>query len=102
MNRNIEPAGRRLQGLGLMLVSRAQQPPPKKNATPTKSAAELRQLIDQQVGGIGKLKVPAKDADIPLPRQPDDTVNARYKKTEAKRYLGTLHDPVRTARVNIN
>ena len=32
-------------------------------------AKQLRQFIDQQVGGIDKLKVPATDVDIPLPRQ---------------------------------
>src|SRR5258708_142439 len=65
------------------------------------SAAQVRRFIDQQVGGIQKLKVPAKDADIPLPRQPDGTVNLRYRTTEAKRYLGKLlfHDLVRTARI---
>ena len=65
---------------------------------------ELRQYIDQAVAGIQKLKVPATDAEIPLPRQPDGTVNPRYQTTEAKRYLGKLlfHDPVRTVRININ
>jgi cytochrome c peroxidase len=64
----------------------------------------LRQLIDRQVGGIDKLKVPATNADMPVPRQPDGSVNYRYQTTEAKRYLGKLlfHDPVRTARININ
>ncbi|MBV9034492.1 MAG: hypothetical protein JO182_08360, partial [Acidobacteriaceae bacterium] len=68
------------------------------------TARQLRQFIDQQVGGIDKLKVPATDADIPLPRQADGMVNYRYQTTEAKRYLGKLlfHDPVRTARININ
>ena len=66
-------------------------------------AGQLRQLMDQQVGGIDKLKVPATNADIPVPpgkaNEPD-----RYKTTEAKRYLGKLlfHDPVRSARININ
>ncbi len=66
------------------------------------SPAQLRRFIDQQVGGIDKLKVPAKDADIPLPRQPDGTVNPRYQTTEEKSYLGKLlfHDPVRTARID--
>jgi cytochrome c peroxidase len=65
-------------------------------------AYRLRQFINQQVGGIDKLKVPAKDADIPLPRLPDGTVNPRYQTTEAKRYLGKLlfHDPIRTARID--
>src|SRR5581483_8517741 len=68
------------------------------------SAAAVRQLIDQQVGGIDKLKVPATNADIPVQKQPDGTVAYRYQTTEAKRYLGKLlfHDPVRTARININ
>ena len=41
------------------------------------SPAQLRQFIGQQVGGIDKLKVPATDADIPVPRMPDGTVNYR-------------------------
>ena len=67
-------------------------------------ATELRQFIDQQVGGLHNLQVPARNEDIPLPRQADGTVAYRYQTTEAKRYLGKLlfHDPVRTARVNIN
>ncbi len=68
----------------------------------TDDAHRLRRFISQQVGGIEKLKVPEKDADIPLPRQPDGTVNPRYQTTEAKRYLGKLlfHDPIRTARID--
>jgi cytochrome c peroxidase len=66
------------------------------------SPSQLRGFIDQQVGGIEKLRVPATDADIPLPRQKDGTVNPRYKTTEQKRYLGKMlfHDPVRTARID--
>lgn len=66
-------------------------------------AAQLRSHIGQQVGGIDKLKVPATNNDIPVPPgkpgEPD-----RYKTTEAKRFLGKMlfHDPVRTARININ
>jgi len=41
------------------------------------SPTQLRRFIDQQVGGIDKLKVPATDADIPLPRLPDGNVNPR-------------------------
>lgn len=68
------------------------------------SAAGIRRSIDQQVGGTAKLMVPAANADIPVPKQADGTVNPRYRLTEAKRYLGKLlfHDPVRTARININ
>src|SRR5919205_2509060 len=66
------------------------------------SPTQLRQFIGQQVGGIQKLMVPARDVDIPLPRQPDGTVNPRYRTTEEKRYLGKLlfHDPIRTARID--
>src|SRR5437660_4130750 len=68
------------------------------------SPTQLRQFIDQQVGGINKLKVPAADTDIPVLRMPDGTVNPRYQTTEAKRFLGKMlfHDPIRSARVNIN
>lgn len=66
------------------------------------SPVQLRQFIDQQVGGIHKFVVPATDAAIPLPRNPDGTVNPRYKTTEEKRFLGKMlfHDPVRTARID--
>jgi cytochrome c peroxidase len=62
------------------------------------SPTQLRRFIDQQVGGIDKLKVPATDAGIPVPP------GLRFQTTEAKRYLGKLlfHDPVRSARININ
>ena len=65
---------------------------------------DLRQFIDQQAGGLSALTVPARSEDIPLPKQADGTVNPRYKTTEEKRFLGKMlfHDPVRTARVNIN
>lgn len=68
------------------------------------SPTSLRQFIAEQVGGLNKLKVPATNAEIPVPRQADGTVNPRYQTTEAKRYLGKLlfHDPVRAARININ
>jgi cytochrome c peroxidase len=64
----------------------------------------LRDYIGKQVGGIDKLKVPAKDSDIPMSpvtKQPDGTVAYRYQTTEAKAYLGKLifHDPIRTARI---
>lgn len=64
-------------------------------------APQLRRLIHREVGGIRKLMVPATDADIPLPRRPDGSVDPQFKTTEAKRYLGKLlfHDPVRTVRI---
>jgi cytochrome c peroxidase len=67
------------------------------------ASAELRAHIARQVGGLEKLKVPADDASIPLPPE-DPSRPGRYQTTEAKRYLGKLlfHDPVRTARININ
>ncbi len=65
------------------------------------SPAQLRRFIDQQVGGIEKLKVPANDADIPQPRLQDGSPDPRFKTTEAKRYLGKMlfFDPIRTARI---
>jgi cytochrome c peroxidase len=65
--------------------------------------AELRAFIARQVGGLDKLQVPSDDAAIPLPPE-DPSRPGRYETTEAKRYLGKMlfHDPVRTARVNIN
>lgn len=65
-------------------------------------SSQLRHLIDREVGGIDKLRVPQRDADLPLPRQADGTVNPRFATTEAKRYLGKLlfHDPIRTARID--
>jgi hypothetical protein len=70
-------------------------------------AAKLRSFIDQQVGGIDKLKVPATNAEIPVAAPRAGTppeYKDRYKTTEAKRYLGKLlfHDPVRTARIDKN
>jgi cytochrome c peroxidase len=67
------------------------------------SAGELRRFIARQVGGLDKLEVPNDDASIPLPPE-DPKRPGRYKTTEAKRYLGKLlfHDPVRTARINVN
>jgi cytochrome c peroxidase len=67
-------------------------------------ADALRRYIDQQVGGIAKLRVPALDAGLPgaqLPDGSDASNNPRYVTTEAKRYLGKqlFHDPVRTARI---
>ena len=65
--------------------------------------AQLRDFIARQVGGLDKLQVPSDDASIPLPPE-DPSRPGRYETTEAKRYLGKMlfHDPIRTARVNIN
>lgn len=73
------------------------------SAADTGSAA-LRAYIASQVGGLNKLQVPARNEDLPVPREPDGSVRYRYQTTEAKRYLGKLlfHDPVRTVRINKN
>src|SRR5262245_8009918 len=61
------------------------------------SPNQLRQFIDRQVGGIHKLMVPAHDSELPQPRLPNGAVDARFRITEAKRYLGKqlFHDPIR-------
>ena len=65
------------------------------------SPTQLRRLIDQQVGGIEKLRVPANDADLPQPRLSNGSLDPRFQSTEAKRYLGKMlfFDPVRTVRI---
>lgn len=65
------------------------------------SPTQLRQFIDQQVGGIDKFRVPANDTDLPQPRLADGSPDPIFQTTEEKRYLGKLlfHDPVRTARI---
>jgi cytochrome c peroxidase len=85
--------------LGLIAVTIAGQTA---RAREDESPVQLRQFIDQQIGGIGKFVVPATDAALPLPRNPDGTVNPRYKTTEEKRFLGKMlfHDPVRTVRID--
>src|SRR5258707_9499327 len=66
------------------------------------SPTQLRRFIDEQVGGIQKLKVPDND-HLPQARLPDGTLTSdpRFQTTEAKRYLGklTFFDPVTTARI---
>jgi cytochrome c peroxidase len=54
------------------------------------SSVALRALIARQVGGLDKLRVPADDASIPLP--PEDPSRGKL----------LFHDPVRTARINVN
>lgn len=65
------------------------------------SPTQLRQFIAQQVGGLDKLMMPAKNADLPQPRRADGSIDPQFKTTEAKRYLGKLlfHDPVRMVRI---
>jgi cytochrome c peroxidase len=61
----------------------------------------LRRFIARQVGGIQKLMVPARDADLPQPRLADGSPDPFFQTTEAKRYLGKqlFHDPVRMVRI---
>ena len=65
------------------------------------SPTQLRRFIDQQVGGIEKMRVPADDSALPQPRLADGSPDPRFRTTEAKRYLGKqlFHDPIRTARI---
>ena len=65
---------------------------------------QLRSFIDQQVG-IDKLKVPATNADIPVPPDPAGTeklpdgsfkTKDRYQTTEAKRFLGRCSSTIRS------
>jgi hypothetical protein len=65
------------------------------------SPTQLRRFIDDQVGGIEKLMVPAHDSDLPQPRLANGSLDPQFQITEAKRYLGKqlFHDPVRTARI---
>ncbi|MBS1826613.1 MAG: hypothetical protein JST93_14960 [Acidobacteria bacterium] len=65
------------------------------------SPVQLRRFIDEQVGGISKLRVPDNDADLPQPKLPGGSVDPKFQNTEAKRYLGKMlfFDPVRTARI---
>src|SRR5262245_22775617 len=65
------------------------------------SPEQLRRFVDRQVGGVQKLQVPPRDADLPQPRLADGSPDPRFKITEAKRYLGKqlFHDPIRTARI---
>lgn len=62
---------------------------------------QLRRFIEQQVGGLQKLTVPANNDDLPQPRLANGSPDPQFKTTEAKRYLGKLlfHDPVRMARI---
>ncbi len=68
---------------------------------PGLGAPQLRQFVDEQVGGIHKLQVPAKDEDLPQPRLADGRPDPFFQITEAKRYLGKqlFHDPVRMVRI---
>jgi cytochrome c peroxidase len=72
-----------------------------KGAAQGNSGSQLRQFIDHQVGGIGKLMVPSHDVDLPQPRLANGSPDPFFQTTEAKRYLGKqlFHDPIRMVRI---
>ena len=65
------------------------------------NGGKLRRYIGNQVGGIEKLTVPAKDSDLPQPRLANGQPDPFFQTTEAKRYLGKqlFHDPARMVRI---
>src|SRR5881409_2607439 len=65
------------------------------------SPTQLRGFIDQQVGGIQKMMVPAHNTELPQPRLANGSPDPQFQTTEAKRYLGKLlfHDPARATRI---
>jgi cytochrome c peroxidase len=65
------------------------------------SAPQLRRYIDEQVGGIRNLIVPAHNSGLPQPRLANGSPDPQFQTTEAKRYLGKLlfHDPARATRI---
>ena len=64
-------------------------------------ASGLRTLIESRVGSLAKLQVPARNEELPQPRQANGSIDPRYQITEAKRYLGKLlfFDPVRSSNI---
>jgi cytochrome c peroxidase len=65
------------------------------------SAQRLREFIDQQVGGIETLMVPAENEDLPQPLLANGEPDPFFRTTEEKRFLGKMlfHDPVRMVRI---
>lgn len=70
-------------------------------AARTNGPAQLRLFIDEQVGGIEKLVVPADDIDIPQPLLADGSVDPFFEITPERRFLGQqlFFDPVRTTNI---
>jgi cytochrome c peroxidase len=65
-------------------------------------AQALRAVLIARVGNLEKLRVPARNEDLPQPTLADGvTVDPRFAITEAKRYLGKqlFFDPVRSNRI---
>jgi cytochrome c peroxidase len=83
--------------LALGMIAGAEQASAAQGSSPT----QLRRFIDQQVGGIEKMRVPATNAELPQPRLADGSPDPFFQTTEAKRYLGKLlfHDPARATRI---
>jgi len=65
------------------------------------SSSQLRRFVDQQVGGIQKMMVPAHNTELPQPRLANGSPDPQFQTTEAKRYLGKLlfHEPARATRI---
>jgi hypothetical protein len=102
---SVAPAWRRARiSLVALLTASALVPAWAADGPHGDSGSALRAYIAARVGGLDKLRVPADNRNLPVPRSPDGTVPYRYETTEAKRYLGKLlfHDPVRTVRINKN
>ena len=61
-------------------------------------AAELRDFISEQVGGLENLIVPTDDADLPQPLLEDGSVDPFFANSPARRFLGQqlFYDPIRT------
>ena len=65
------------------------------------SPTQLRRFIEEQVGGIQKLMVPANDSDLPHPLLSNGSPDPFFRTTEAKRFLGKMlfFDPGRMTRI---
>ncbi|MEP7338095.1 MAG: hypothetical protein ABI977_10160, partial [Acidobacteriota bacterium] len=79
---------------------------PSQPANALNSAAEdaqvLRDVLVARAGSLEKLRVPARNENLPQPTLADGvTVDPRFAITEAKRYLGKqlYFDPVRSNRI---
>lgn len=91
-------------GVLVMALASCAVAPDEQDHLDRSSPTGLRHYISAQVGGIENLQVPARNEDIPVPPRADGSANPRYATTEAKRFLGKMlfHDPVRSARINVN
>lgn len=71
------------------------------NSLSAQSPGQVRALLASQVGDLEKLRVPARNEDLPQPRLPSGDLDPLFKITGAKRYLGKLlfHDPIRASNI---